>query len=247
LVDPRTAIIDERLKNVRNVIAVSGGKGGVGKSLIASTLALLLAKSRKKVGLFDLDFTSPSTNLILGIKNAKPVEDKGIIPPNVHGLRYMSIIYYSGDYAAPLRGADISNALIELLAITRWESLDYLILDMPPGISDATLDLMRLIKKIQFLIISTPSQLAFETVNKLTSLLNTQNIPIIGIIENMKTYNNQTIENQTQKLGLDYLGQIPHDPQIENAIGNPARLLNTKLAQATNQIAQKIQRTQTTN
>jgi ATP-binding protein involved in chromosome partitioning len=247
LVDPRTSIIDERLKNVRNVIAVSGGKGGVGKSLIASTLALLLAKNRKKVGLFDLDFTSPSTNLILGIKNAKPVEDKGIIPPNVHGLRYMSIIYYSGDYAAPLRGADISNALIELLAITRWESLDYLILDMPPGISDATLDLMRLIKKIRFLIISTPSQLAFETVKKLTSLLNTQNIPIIGIIENMKNDNNQTIRNQTQKLGLNYLGQIPYDPQIEDAIGNPARLLNTKLAQATKQIAQKIPRTQTTN
>ncbi len=141
MVDPRTSIIDERLKNVRNVIAVSGGKGGVGKSVIASTLALLLAK-KHKIGLFDLDFTSPSTDLILGIKNARPIEDKGIIPPKVHGLEYMSIVYYSGDQPAPLRGADVSNALIELLAITKWENLDYLILDMPPGISDATLDLI---------------------------------------------------------------------------------------------------------
>jgi ATP-binding protein involved in chromosome partitioning len=239
LVDPRTSIIDERLKNVRSVIAVSGGKGGVGKSLIASTLALLLAKSNKKVGLFDLDFTSPSTHLILGIQDAKPVEDKGIIPPKVHGLRYMSIIYYSGDYAAPLRGADISNALIELLAITRWESLDYLILDMPPGISDATLDLIRLVKKTRFLVITTPSQLAFETVKKLTNLLKTQNIPIIGIIENMKTDKDQNIKNQTKKLSLNYLGQIPYDPQIENAIGNPTKLLNTKLAQKTKQITRK--------
>jgi ATP-binding protein involved in chromosome partitioning len=247
LVDPRTSIIDERLKNVRNVIAVSGGKGGVGKSLIASTLALLLAKNKMKVGLFDLDFTSPSTNLILGIKDARPVEDKGIIPPKVHGLRYMSIVYYSGDYAAPLRGADISNALIELLAITRWENLDYLILDMPPGISDATLDLIRLIKKIRFLIITTPSQLAFETVKKLTNLLKTQNIPITGIIENMKTVKSQTIKSQTQKLGLNYLGQIPYDPQIEYAIGNSTKLLNTELAQKTKQITRKIQRTRRTN
>ena len=241
MVDPRTSIIDERLKNVRNVIAVSGGKGGVGKSIIASTLALQLAKDKMEVGLFDLDFTSPSTDLILGIKDARPVEDKGIIPPKVRGLRYMSIVYYSGDYAAPLRGVDISNALIELLAITRWENLDYLILDMPPGISDATLDLIRLIKKIRFVIMTTPSQLAFETIRKLTDLLTAQNIQIIGIIENMKTDKDQTIKSQIRKLGLDYLGQIPYDPQIESALGNPSRLLNTEVAQKTKQIARKIQ------
>ena len=240
MVDPRTSIIAERLKNVHNIIAVSGGKGGVGKSLIASTLALLLAENNR-VGLFDLDFTSPSTNLILGIKDARPVEDKGIIPPKVHGLRYMSIVYYSGDYAAPLRGVDISNALIELLAITRWENLDYLILDMPPGISDATLDLIRLIKKIRFVIMTTPSQLAFETIRKLTDLLTAQNIQIIGIIENMKTDKDQTIKSQIRKLGLDYLGQIPYDQQIESALGNPSRLLNTEVAQKTKQIARKIQ------
>jgi ATP-binding protein involved in chromosome partitioning len=245
LVDPRTSIIDKRLKSIRNIIAVSGGKGGVGKSITASALALLLAKNKNKVGLFDLDFTSPSTNLILGIKDAKIVEDKGIIPAKVHGLRYMSIVYYSGDYTVPLRGADISNALIELLAITRWGNLDYLILDTPPGISDATLDLIRLIKEIRFLIITTPSQLAFETVRKLSNLLKTQNIPIIGIIENMKIDNSQTIKSQTQKLGLKYLGQISYDSQIENAIGNPTSLLNTKLAQKIGQITQ-IERSQTT-
>lgn len=238
--DPRTSIITERLRNVRNVMAVSGGKGGVGKSLIASTLALLLAK-HNRVGIFDLDFTSPSTNLILGIKDVKPLEDKGIIPPKVHGLKYMSIIFYSGEYAAPLRGADISNALIELLAITRWENLDYLILDMPPGISDATLDLIRLTKKIRYVIITTSSQLAFETVRKLAHLLIAQNIPILGIVENMQANKNQIIKNQIRKLGLNYLGQIPYDPQIENALGNPNRLLNTQFAQKTRKIARKIQ------
>lgn len=240
MVDPRTSIINERMKNIRNIIAVSGGKGGVGKSLVASTLALILAEKGCKVGLFDLDFTSPSTHIILGIENIKPKEEKGIIPPKTLGLQYMSIIYYSGDNATPLRGADVSNALIELLSITIWEQLDYLILDMPPGISDATLDMIRLIKNIKFLIITTPSQLAFETVKKLASLLTSLKIPVIGIIENMKTNQPQTIQNQTQKLGLTYLGNIPYDTKIEQTLGNTNQLLKTTFAKKLEQITTKI-------
>jgi ATP-binding protein involved in chromosome partitioning len=240
MVDPRTSIINERMKNIRNIIAVSGGKGGVGKSLVASTLALILAKKGCKVGLFDLDFTSPSTHIILGIENIRPKEEKGIIPPKILGIRYMSIIYYSGNQAAPLRGADISNALIELLSITRWEQLDYLILDMPPGISDATLDMIRLIKNIKFLIITTPSQLAFETVKKLTSLLTSLRIPVIGIIENMKTNQPQTIQKQTQKLGLTYLGNIPYDTKIEETLGNTNQLLKTTFAKKVRQATSKM-------
>jgi len=240
MVDPRTSIINERMKGIRNIIAVSGGKGGVGKSLVASTLALILARKSCKVGLFDLDFTSPSTHLILGIEGVKPKEEKGIIPPKVFGLQYMSIIYYSGDNATPLRGADVSNALIELLSITRWEQLDYLILDMPPGISDATLDMIRLIRNIKFLIVTTPSQLAFETVKKLTSLLASLKIPVIGIIENMKTIQPQTIQKQAQKLGLTFLGEIPYDIEIEKTLGKTNQLLKTTFAKKVKQITSKM-------
>jgi ATP-binding protein involved in chromosome partitioning len=240
MVDPRTSIINERMKNIRNIIAVSGGKGGVGKSLVASTLALILARKGRRVGLFDLDFTSPSTHIILGIEDIKPKEEKGIIPPKVLGLQYMSIIYYSGDYATPLRGADVSNALIELLSITRWEQLDYLILDMPPGISDATLDMIRLIKNIKFLIVTTPSQLAFETVKKLTSLLTSLKIPVIGIIENMKMNQPQAIQKQTQKLGLIFLGEIPYDTKIEETLGNTNQLLRTTFAKKIEHMASKM-------
>src|SRR3990172_6783164 len=146
--DPRTSIINQRLARITRLIAVSSGKGGVGKSLIATTLALTLAKKGCKVGLFDLDFTSPSTHTILAAKNAHPTEDKGLIPPNVQGLEYMSLIYYTNDQPAPLRGTDTSNALIELLAVTRWSQLDYLIIDIPPGIGDAVLDLIRLVNRI---------------------------------------------------------------------------------------------------
>ncbi len=230
MTDPRLSMVAERLKGIRSVIAVSSGKGGVGKSLIASTLALTLAKKGLRVGLFDLDFTSPSTHLILGVGNVKPKEDKGIIPPKVCGIEYMSIIYYSGDYATPLRGEDTSNVLVELLAITRWGELDFLVLDMPPGIGDATLDLLRLIRNVRFIIVTTPSVLAFETAKKLANLLKEQKTPIIGVIENMKMDHSEAIRQQTQKLGLTYLAEIPYNSEAEEAIGNPELLLNTVFA-----------------
>lgn len=240
MVDPRTSIISVRLGNVGRIVAVSSGKGGVGKSLVASTLALALTKQGYEVGLFDLDFTSPSTHVILGIEGVQPKEDKGIVPPVVNGLRYMSIVYYSGDYASPLRGADVSNALIELLSITRWGKLDFLVIDMPPGIGDATLDLIRLIKNVEFLVVTTSSQLAFETVRKLVKLLKELKVPVAGVVENMKMGDSKNIQQQTRKLGLSFLGEIPYDTQIEEAIGNKNRLASTVLAKKVEDIASKI-------
>lgn len=240
MVDPRTSIISVRLGNVGRIVAVSSGKGGVGKSLVASTLALALTKQGYEVGLFDLDFTSPSTHVILGIEGVQPKEDKGIVPPVVNGLRYMSIVYYSGDYASPLRGADVSNALIELLSITRWGKLDFLVIDMPPGIGDATLDVIRLIKNIEFLVVTTSSQLAFETVRKLVKLLKELKVPVAGVVENMKVGDSKNIQQQTRKLGLIFLGEIPYDTQVEEAIGNKNRLASTVLAKKVEEIASKI-------
>jgi ATP-binding protein involved in chromosome partitioning len=236
-VDPRTTVINERLKRINRIIAVSSGKGGVGKSLVATTLALTLARKGFKVGLFDLDFTSPSTHLIIGAKNVQPKEDKGIVPPVVKGLAYMSLVYFSGDQAAPLRGEDVSNALIELLSVTQWGELDFLVIDMPPGISDAVLDLVRLVKRIEFLIVTTPSLLAFETVKKQVSLLQDLKIPIIGVVENMKMNKAKNIKQKTEKLGLKFLAEIPYDPKVEEAIGDEKKLFDTALAQKIKEIA----------
>jgi len=240
MVDPRTSIINERMRGIGRIVAVASGKGGVGKSLVAATLALALAKRGYRVGLFDLDFTSPSTHIILGIEGVEPKEEKGIVPPTVHSTKYMSIVYYSGEHATPLRGADVSNALIELLSITKWDSLDFLVVDMPPGIGDATLDLIRLIKNIEFLIVTTPSQLAFETVRKLVSLLSELKISVIGVVENMKMNDSNVIQERTRKLGVEFLGKILYDPKVEEAIGNRNKLLNTTLAKKVEQIAENL-------
>lgn len=236
MVDPRTSIIDERLKRVNRIIAVSSGKGGVGKSLIATTLALSMVRKGLKVGLFDLDFTSPSTHLILGAKKVQPKEEKGIVPPLVEGLEYMSLVYYCGDNPTPLRGADVSNALIELLAITRWSKLDFLVIDMPPGVGDAVLDLIRFVKRIEFLIVTTTSRLAFETVKKQLSLLQELKVPVIGLVENMKMNTAKSIQRQTENLQIAFLGEIPHDLKVEEAIGNATKLLNTVIAQKVGEI-----------
>lgn len=233
--------MNERMKEIAKIVAVSSGKGGVGKSLLASTLALTLAKMGYKVGLFDLDFTSPSTHLILGIKGLQPKEDRGLVPPNVYNMEYMSIIYYTDEQATPLRGADVSNALIELLSITKWGKLDFLIIDMPPGIGDATLDLLRLIRNIRFLIVTTPSQLAFETVRKLASLLRETKVQVVGIVENMKMIPDKTVKQQTQKLGLDFLGEISYDPNVEEAMGDANKLLETNFAEKVRQVIPRIQ------
>ena len=237
--DPRTTVINERLSRTGRIIAVSSGKGGVGKSLVATTLALTLAQKGCKVGLFDLDFTSPSTHLIMGVKDVQPKEDKGLIPPVVNGLAYMSLIHFSGDQAAPLRGADVSNALIELLAVTQWGKLDFLVLDMPPGIGDAILDLIRLVKRIEFLIVTTPSPLAFETVRKQVRLLQELNVTIIGVVENMKMDKAKNIEQEIGKLGVKFLAGIPYDLMVEEAIGDVTKLRGTAIAKQVREVISK--------
>jgi ATP-binding protein involved in chromosome partitioning len=238
--DPRTSVINERLRRINRIIAVSSGKGGVGKSLVATTLALTLARRGSKVGLFDLDFTSPSTHMIIGVKDVQPKEEKGIVPPVVKGLAYMSLIYYSGDQAAPLRGADVSNALIELLSVTQWGELDFLVIDMPPGIGDAVLDLVRLVRNVEFLIVTTSSLLAFETVKKQVRLLQDLRVPIIGIVENMKMNRKKTVKKETEKLGVKFLAEIAYDSRVEEAIGDEKKLLSTTIAQRIRNVAASI-------
>ena len=147
----RTSVINKRLKKSKRIIAVASGKGGVGKSLVASSLALNLSKKGYKVGLLDIDLYGPSSHIILGIKKQGfPEEDKGILPPKINGIKFMSIVYFSEDKPSAFRGIDVTNIIIELLSITIWDELDYLIIDMPPGIGDEILDIINLIKRSEF-------------------------------------------------------------------------------------------------
>ncbi|MCK5112110.1 MAG: P-loop NTPase [Thermoplasmatales archaeon] len=226
--EARVSVIKKRLKSIKRIISVASGKGGVGKSLVASTLALNLAEKGHKVGLLDLDLYGPSSHIILGVKDVFPEEEKGIIPPKIHGIKFMSIVYFTEDKPSAFRGIDITNIIIELLAITQWGPLDYLIIDMPPGIGDETLDVIRFIKKGEFLVVTTPSKVAMGAVSKLLKILKELKIPVIGVLENMKMTESSIIEDTVAEIGIPFIGSIFFDKNLEDAIGDGDLLLKTK-------------------
>ena len=236
--DPRHSVVEKKLGKVKRVIAIAGGKGGTGKSLVAATLAKSLSENGYKTGLLDLDLTGPSAHLILGESPGFPEEDNGVIPANASGISFSSIIQYAGDSPSPLRGGDISNAILEILAITRWGSLDFLIIDMPPGISDAMLDIIKLVRRCEFVMVATPSKVVVETVRKNILLLQEIGVPILGIIENMT--NMEPLNGTLKKSGIKLLGKVPYDRSIETAIGNPSRILDTKFGQSMSEICSMI-------
>jgi ATP-binding protein involved in chromosome partitioning len=238
--EPRTSVIEKRLKNIDRIIAVASGKGGVGKSMVASCLALHLSQKGYQVGLLDLDLYGPSSHIILGVKNEFPTEEKGIIPPKVHGISFMSIVYFTEEKPAPFRGVDISNIILELLAITQWGSLDFLIIDMPPGIGDETLDVIRYMKTSEFLVATTPSKVAMGAVSKLLNILIELKKPVLGVIENMTMTDSSFIEQEVKRLQVRYLGKIHFDEILEESIGDPDRLSKTQVMKDLNVILQKI-------
>ncbi|HAT71451.1 MAG TPA: ATP-binding protein [Elusimicrobia bacterium] len=219
-IDPRPSVIEERLKNIKRVIAVTGWKGGIGKSVTATTLALLLAKKGYKTGLFDLDFAGASDHIILGAKGLFPKEEKGLEPPVYEGVKFMSVVFFSENKAVPLRGANVSDAIIELLAITQWGELDFLVLDMPPGINDAALDVMRFARKAEVLAVTTPSVLAHDVLSRSMALYKNLKVPVLGVVENMSP--------GRARAGVSAC--IKTDTGLEKAIGRPSALLKTAFA-----------------
>ncbi|MBI5706411.1 MAG: P-loop NTPase [Armatimonadetes bacterium] len=223
-IDPRLSAIENRLKGVERVVAVASGKGGVGKSSVSACLALLMAKAGKRVGLFDLDFHGPSAHILLGAGDAFPEEDRGIVPPEIAGVRLMTPAYYAGTSPVPFRGTDVSSALLELIAITRWDELDLLVLDMPPGVGDATLDLIRHLPRAEYLVVTTPSLLSHETVARLEGLLLRCQRPILGTVRNRVTEGAPGPDAITT-------WDVRFDPSYEAAIGAPERLLATQFSE----------------
>jgi ATP-binding protein involved in chromosome partitioning len=245
-IDPREIAINVRLEKVRRIIPVVSGKGGVGKSLVSTTLALVLAQRGYKVGLLDLDFHGASDHVILGFEPKEfPEEDRGVVPPTVHGVKFMTIAYYTEDRPTPLRGKEISDALIELLTITRWDELDYLVIDMPPGLGDQLLDVLRFLKRGEFLVVATPSKLSLNVVRKLIELLKEEGHKVIGVVENMKLLSEQfseekDVEKLAEEFGVPYLVGIPFYLDLDAKVGNVEELLKTEFAEKIRELVGKL-------
>lgn len=232
MLDPRIAAIDARLESVRRVVAVTGGKGGIGKSFVSSALALASARAGHPTGILDLDFTSPSDHVILGFPTGFPTEEFGIDPVDHHGIRCMSIAHFSGDTPAPMRGGDVTNALLELLAITRWKELDLLVIDMPPGLGDAALDAMRLLKRAEYVVVAGASRVVLESVRRTVRLMQDVGVPILGVVENMRRKDSDAVKRLAEERELPVIGHLPYDEDLEDALGEPDRLATTSAVRA---------------
>jgi ATP-binding protein involved in chromosome partitioning len=235
--DPRVSIIDDRLKDIKRIIPVVSGKGGVGKSSLSALIALSLQKRGFNVGLLDLDFYGSSIHLILDMPVGKPLEKRGILPLTFKKIKYMSIIPFSSEKPFAVRGEDLSNAFIELLSITIWGSLDFLIIDMPPGMGEISLDVIKLIKRAEYIVVTKSSFNSFEVVKKIVIFLLECRKNIIGIIENMKIDESSMVKEFCIEKNLEYLGSVGYYRYFEEILANPDQ---NKLSETVDKIVESF-------
>jgi ATP-binding protein involved in chromosome partitioning len=216
------------MPNVKNIVAVASGKGGVGKSTTAVNLALALAAEGAQVGLLDADIYGPSQPMMMGV-DARPVSDDGktMEPLENYGVQVMSIGFLvNQDEAMIWRGPMATQALEQLLRQTNWRELDYLIVDLPPGTGDIQLTLSQRVPMTGAVIVTTPQDIALLDAKKGIRMFEKVGVPILGIVENMAVHvcsncgHAEHIFGQgggqklAEQFGTDYLGGLPLDIKI---------------------------------
>lgn len=223
----RTQMTGKGLRGVKNTIAIASGKGGVGKSTVTVNLAIALARAGARVGILDADIYGPSIPLMLG--KADPVQISGdrYLPVMAHGVQAMSIGYLTdGEEALIWRGPMLAKSLIQMLDITQWDELDYLLIDLPPGTGDIQLSLVQKIPLTAAIVVTTPQNVATLDAQKALKMFDKTNIHVLGIIENMSLHTCSQCGHQepifgsggaaqlckTQQCAL--LGQLPLNSQI---------------------------------
>ena len=216
------------LPNVKNIIAVSSGKGGVGKSTVAVNLALALAAEGAQVGILDADIYGPSQPTMLGI-TGKPesLDGKTMEPLRNHGVQAMSIGFLvDTDQPMVWRGPMVTQALQQLLGQTNWMAVDYLVVDMPPGTGDIQLTLAQQVPVTGAIIVTTPQDIALIDAKKGLKMFEKVNVPILGLVENMAIhvcsqcghaehiFGAGGAQMMAEQYGVDVLGSLPLDIRI---------------------------------
>ncbi len=223
-----------RMGQIKHKIMVLSGKGGVGKSTVATNIAVSLALEGKKVGILDTDFHGPSIPTLLNLEKARPTSDGASIVPVdfTEGIKVMSIGFLlpNQDDAVIWRGPMKMNVIKQLLTEVKWGELDYLIIDFPPGTGDEPLSVAQLIPNMDgAVVVTTPQDLSLNDVRKCMNFCRQVNVPVLGVLENMSGLvcpNCKTVinifktgggEKMAGEMGVPFLGKIPIEPQIVEA------------------------------
>lgn len=252
------------LSKVKNIIAVASGKGGVGKSTVASNLAVALAMQGAKVGLVDADIYGPSQTIMFDVVNEKPQQrevdgENKMVPVENYGVKLLSIGFFADPSQAIVwRGPMAAKALTQMLMDADWGELDYMIIDLPPGTGDIHLSLVGAVPLNGVVIVSTPQNVALADAQKGVGMFQMEkiNVPVLGIVENMAYFTPAELPNNkyyifgkdgakklAEKLGVPLLGEIPLVQSICEAgdAGRPAVLQeNTPQAIAFMDLAKKV-------
>jgi ATP-binding protein involved in chromosome partitioning len=245
------------IPSVKHLIAVSSGKGGVGKSTVAANLAVALAQSGATVGLMDADIYGPNIPIMMGVEQPPEQQDGKLLPAESHGVKLISMGFFVPEETAVVwRGPMVHKALEQFFREVLWGELDYLLLDLPPGTGDTQLTLSQLVPLSGAITVTTPQEVALYDVRKGMMMFQQLNVPLLGIIENMsfflcphcgertEIFSHGGGERASAKLDIPFLGRIPIDPAIRAGgdIGMPivAAQPGSPTTQAFKEIATKL-------
>lgn len=217
----RGVIDKSEIAGIKHIIAVSSGKGGVGKSTVSVNLAVSLALSGAKVGILDTDVYGPNVPIMMGGHDLPMARGSMIVPPVYHGVKTMSIgLLNPGDKAVVWRGPMLHSAVSQFLRQVEWGELDYLVIDMPPGTGDVQLSLAQMVAVAGAVLVTTPQEVALSDVRKAYSMFEQLHVPVLGIVENMSyfecahgeryhIFGNGGGEALAERYQVPFLGAIP--------------------------------------
>ncbi|NBO63617.1 MAG: iron-sulfur cluster carrier protein ApbC [Acidobacteria bacterium] len=217
----RGAIDKSEIAGIKHIVAVSSGKGGVGKSTVAVNLAVSLALMGAKVGILDTDIYGPNVPIMMGGSDLPTAKGSMIVPPVYHGVKTMSVgLLNPGDKAIVWRGPMLHSAVSQFLRQVEWGDLDYLVIDMPPGTGDVQLSLAQMVAVAGAVLVTTPQEVALSDVRKAYSMFEQLNVPVLGVVENMSyfecahgeryhIFGNGGGEALAERYGIPFLGAVP--------------------------------------
>jgi ATP-binding protein involved in chromosome partitioning len=213
--------------NLRNTIAISSGKGGVGKSTIAVNLAVSLAQSGARVGLLDADILGPNIPLMMGLEHMPPPKDKKLVPPEAFGVKVMSMAFLVPPGQPVIwRGPMLHSAIRQFFTDVDWGDLDYMVIDLPPGTGDAQLSLAQSVPLTGGIIVTTPQEVALIDARKGVATFQQLEVPVLGVVENMGAYTDPQTgavvsffgegggARLAEEYSVPFLGSVPLDPQV---------------------------------
>ena len=246
------------VEGVRNIIAIASNKGGVGKTTVSVNLAVALAKQGARVGLLDADVTGPNVPIMMGFEAGFMAEgDSGLTTVEKYGVRLVSLGFVLPRLSpVAWRGPMVGTAVRQLVHDIKWGELDYLLIDLPPGTSDASMSMAQEAPISGVVIVSTPADVAWEDAGKAVAMFDKLNVPVFGVIENMSYFVCPHCDERTEifgygggrkaaeELGLEFLGEIPLDRATREAADNGVPITESEpespQAQAFLQVAKQV-------